>query len=429
MNITRLTLPFIVIICIWSSANIQWGGNNWKGIIENDAKGYYAYLPAVIIYQDINFTFFDSIEKKYYNPNTYYDYRTAHNNKTINKYFIGTALVTLPFFLTAHCITLIQGQLADGYTALYPISINIAAIIYLLIALIYLRNLLRTYQVNDITIALLLLCITFGTNAFYYTVCEPGMSHIYSFAIITMFIYYVRKFMLTFSAKYMLFCSVLLGIIVLIRPINIIIIAAIPFTAASNTRLKEAATAVFRNKRLLLISIIITIALTSIQLIFYKMQCGSFFVYSYQQEDFNWLHPQVIPFLFSYKKGLFLYTPITLLALVGFVYLYKVKRFEFWALLLFLTGAILVLSSWWNWWYGGSFSSRAMLDYMAFFALLLAFTFKLISSKVIRIITSSLLVLLTLFCQFQTLQYRYNIIHWENMTKENYWHIIFKPPN
>jgi len=48
----RLILPFIIAIVTLCAANIQWGGNNWKDIIEADGKGYYAYLPAVFIYQD-----------------------------------------------------------------------------------------------------------------------------------------------------------------------------------------------------------------------------------------------------------------------------------------------------------------------------------------------------------------------------------------
>ena len=32
--------------------------------MESDAKGYYAYLPAVFVYEDLHFGFFDEIEKR-----------------------------------------------------------------------------------------------------------------------------------------------------------------------------------------------------------------------------------------------------------------------------------------------------------------------------------------------------------------------------
>ena len=90
----------VAVFMLWPASNNNWGGNNWVDILESDAKGYYAYLPAFIIYKDINFGHFDEIEKeKYYNENIFYDYRLSHNNKTLNKYFVGTAILQLPFFV------------------------------------------------------------------------------------------------------------------------------------------------------------------------------------------------------------------------------------------------------------------------------------------------------------------------------------------
>ncbi|MGZ6519929.1 MAG: hypothetical protein ACXVED_20275, partial [Bacteroidia bacterium] len=97
--INRLIIPFIIIIVTICSSNINWGKNSWKNIILADAKGYYAYLPATFIYHDLNFSFFDSIEKKYSGPKTFYDYRVGEGSKTVDKYFAGTAIAMSPFFL------------------------------------------------------------------------------------------------------------------------------------------------------------------------------------------------------------------------------------------------------------------------------------------------------------------------------------------
>src|SRR5207249_3332740 len=82
-----------------SSSNIQWSKDNWKNIIEADGKGYYAYLPAIFIYHDLNFSFFDRVEKLHPNPAIYYDYRINYNGKTADKYFAGSALAMSPFFI------------------------------------------------------------------------------------------------------------------------------------------------------------------------------------------------------------------------------------------------------------------------------------------------------------------------------------------
>ena len=87
--LNRFILPVIIVIVVVSANNIQWGGNHWKNIIEADGKGYYAHLPATFIYNDLNFSFFDSIEKRYPNPAIFYDYRVSCEGKTCNKYFSG----------------------------------------------------------------------------------------------------------------------------------------------------------------------------------------------------------------------------------------------------------------------------------------------------------------------------------------------------
>ena len=138
-------------------SNLRWGGGDqWTGIIEADGKGYYAYLPAIFIYHDLNFGFFDEIEKeKYYNPNGYYDYRAnGGHGEYINKYYCGTAVAELPFFLGAHLLTRIQGGDTDGYSKNYLVSVSIAALFYLFIGLFFLRKIFLAYEIPDWVISI-----------------------------------------------------------------------------------------------------------------------------------------------------------------------------------------------------------------------------------------------------------------------------------
>ncbi len=193
--ISKISIITIISIVTIVSSNLNWGGNHWEGIIESDGKGYYAYLPAIFIYNDLNFGFFDEIEKqKYYDENLYYDYRAGANGKVISKYFSGTALAELPFFLTAHFLSYLFDYEMDGYSKLYHIFINIAAIFYLLIGILYLNSILKVYNFSEFHRMLTLFATAFGTHLFYYTIGEPGMSHIYSFAFISMFIFYSLKY-------------------------------------------------------------------------------------------------------------------------------------------------------------------------------------------------------------------------------------------
>lgn len=426
-NSSKITLVVILLIMTIVSSNLNWGGDSWKGIIEADAKGYYAYLPALFIYKDLNFGFFDEIEKeKYYNKNFYYDYRAFSNGKIINKYYCGTAIAELPFFIIAHFSSSWLGYETDGYSNLYPILINIAAIFYLILGLFYLNSTLILFKIKDWQRTLTIIAAVFGTNLFYYTVGEPGLSHIFSFAFISMFIYYSKQYFSTFHSKYIIVLASLLGIIVLTRPINGLILFIWPFIAQNPSTLLKGIKEGLLNKIKLLTGIGIFAGIVSIQLIIYKISTGNFFVYSYAEEGFNFLSPHIFDILFSYKKGLFLYTPLYLLSLTGLFFLWKSSKFEFFSVSLFLFGVTYIFSSWWMWYYGGSFSSRVYVEFIPVFMILLALSLHHIKKAIFRKVYIAGIVLLIVLCQIQTYQYRYYQIHWADMTKEKYWDVFLR---
>ncbi len=300
----KLILYIILSIVLLCSANIQWGNNNWKSIIGADGKGYYAYLPAAFIYHDMNFSFFDTIENKYPNPNTYYDYRVIYEGKVADKYFAGTALAMMPFFFIAHLLSNLIGLDADGYSKIYFVFINLAGLFYLFIGLYYLKKLLKQFNFAEGLISFVLISITFGTNLFYYAVREPSMSHIYSFAFITLFICFSRNYFQSPSKRLLFVLAALLGIIVLVRPVNGLVVLISPFIAADKTRFLVGLKFLKQEIISSLGAAFIFFSIVSIQLIIYKIQTGSLWIDSYGNEQFNWTDPHPISFLFSYRKGL-----------------------------------------------------------------------------------------------------------------------------
>ncbi|MDG2455491.1 MAG: hypothetical protein P8N47_06765, partial [Bacteroidia bacterium] len=124
MKIDKLIIILIAITSVWVSSNLNWGKGKPQTIIKADGKGYYGYLPAVFIYNDLNFNFIEEYEKgKYYNKNLYYKYTYDANGRRFNRYFAGTAIPMTPFFLIAHGISKIVGLPDDGYADLYHICI------------------------------------------------------------------------------------------------------------------------------------------------------------------------------------------------------------------------------------------------------------------------------------------------------------------
>lgn len=417
-----ITIIIIATILTWISANINWGGDKPKWIILADGKGYYAYLPAVFIYHDLNFGFFEKKEMPdTKEPNPFYDYRAYSNGHTINKYFCGTAVMQLPFFLAAHLIAIISGGQSDGYAPIYPIFIQIATIFYFILGLWLLNKLLSLYKFSKTNIIIVLIAVTFGTNAFYYIIREAAMPHIYSFTLIAAYMYLSKSYFSDYKPFTVIKLSFLIGLIILVRPVNGIVILLLPFLAGSWYSFKRGFYTVFHKPLHLIAGLILFFAITSIQLIIYKLSTGSYIIDSYSQEFFDFLHPHLIAFLFSYKKGAFLYTPLLFISLFGFYYFWKSNRNELYSLLFFLFLLSYILSSWWNWWYGGSFSSRVLIDYLPVFMVLLAAALESFRKKIPKSIFIGLIVLLLVINQIQVYQYRYGAIHYENMDKTRYW--------
>lgn len=424
--LNKICIPVIIVIVFVSAKNIQWSGDHWKGIVKSDGKGYYAYLPAIFIYNDLNFSFFDSVEKKHPNPILFYDYRAECYGKTSNKYFVGTAVAIAPFFLIAHFTSSIFGFESDGYSKIYLIMISIAALFYLWLGLFYLKKLLCCYSSNQTLINLSLIVIVFSTNLYYYSVSEPSMSHIYSFSFITTFLFYSKKYFEKPSTGLIFILSILLGIIVLIRPVNGLIILALPFVSGDLKVFKTGMNFLLGKYSQLVLSIFIFVSIVSIQFFIYKIQTGHFFIDTYVGETFNWLSPHPIDFLFSYKKGLFVYTPILLICLFGLIILFKQNRYRFYSILFFLVVLIYVLSAWWSWWYGGSFGTRVIVEYYSIFVLLLLILMERINQSKLKFVLYSMLFIAIVVSQIQTYQYRYYHIHWEKMDKEHFWNSFLR---
>lgn len=427
INFSNISIFLIILIMIVVSSNMNWGKDHWKRTLSADAKGYYAYLPAIFIYHDLNFGFFEEIEEeKYFNKNLYYDYRAYWNEKTISKYYCGTAVAQLPFFLLADVLSYLFEFDKDGYSKVYMVMINLAGIFYLLIGLLFLNKTLKLYRIKDKYRAIILIAITFGTNVFYYTVVEAGMSHIYSFALISMFVYFGFQYFSNNNKKYIYILAALTGMIILIRPVNGIILFSLPFLAQDKSQFLNGLKFLVKKKVTLVFALILGFIIPFIQLIIYKLSTDSFFVYSYINEGFNFLNPHMYDILLSYKKGLFIYSPLLFISLLGGYFLWNKNRYEFYTLFAFLLLLTFVLSSWSNWWYGGSFSSRAFLEYIPLFAIMLGLAFQNIKKPLFKNVYVGLVLVLVIFCQVQTYQYRYYQIHWEDMTKEKYWEVFLR---
>jgi hypothetical protein len=420
-NLSKLVIGFLIVICSWYGANLDtWGKNR---IIDNDVVSYYAYLPAGLIFHDLNFSFMKELPSGFEGKIWL---ATAPNGKPIIRMTMGLALLWLPFFIIAHFYAKIVGIEALGYSWPYSFSIFAAAIFYLFIGLVFLRKILLKYF-SEIVTGITLLLIVLATNLMYYVISEPGMSHVYSFSLIAAFLYFTLMWIDQPTVRLSLILGFLSGLIVLIRPVNGLVLV-FPAIIAVHSFSEFRQRLIDRWKLILFAGLAAFLVLLP-QIIYWKIQTGHFVFNSYMDSGrFFFTAPHILDGLFSYRKGWFVYTPVMCISMIGLFFLKRYTKGILLGTIAFLVLFVYVIFSWWCWWYGGSFGSRPMIDVYGIMAIPVAAFISIFIERAWwkKGILGVLLLSFVYLNQFQMNQYRTSLLHWDSMTKQAYWGIFLK---
>ncbi|TNF24681.1 MAG: hypothetical protein EP314_07550 [Bacteroidetes bacterium] len=426
MTVPRFVWLLLIGLICFAGVN-RWQNLSEEPLIQTDGQGYYAYLPALFIYHDLQFSFVDSVVGKYYPADKLANYVIETPQGNVNKYFVGTAIVQSPFFLVGWVLSGVLGVPADGYSWPFQLMVGVAAVVALAVGLYYLGQLLLGLGVKRNLALFTLSVLVFGTNLLYYTMYEPSMSHVYTFATISAFLYFMQRVATEPRQERFLFLAALtFGLTVLIRPTNGLVLLAVPVVAGGWYATLNVMEMLTSRPFKLAVSAALVLAVVLIQPGIYLMQTGSPVVWSYQGEGFHFLRPELANVLFSYRKGLFVYCPVLLLSLVGVLGGVSAKKPWSFPLLFVLTLFTWVIASWWMWYYGGSYGHRAFIDIYPLFAIGMASAFQH-GSALVRPRVAILLAALCIPLQLvQTYQYVNNIIPFDNMTKTKYWNLFLR---
>ena len=431
MNIRyiKYIIPELVIILVFILM-IQTNKARVDVVIKADAIGYYDYLPSLFIHHDLvrkskpvrtNSAFYKRIDKE----GVYVDYKGFK----VDKYPVGTALLQWPFFYVTYLITPLSGNPADGYQKPFQRAVLYATLFYLFLGIFFLRKTLELYDIKKSVIIFLQVLLVFATGVTNYANFDAGFSHVYSLFAINAFFYFVRSFFIKNRLKYFILAGIFLGLILLIRQVNMLALLFVPFLAGSPGNFKKGISHLLHHPKVLLTGLFLPVALFFIQCQAWYLQTGHFLLYSYQGEGFHFLNPQFINILFSYRKGLFVYTPVLFFSLFGLIWLvYKRKYYLVFTWLAFFTTITYVFSSWHSWDYGASYGSRVFIDYYGVFFILIA----LLINDIPKILKTGIVLLSVLTIPvnlIQSYQYKNFILHWTDMNKEKYWEVFLKTEN
>jgi hypothetical protein len=405
--------------------------NNFIGnediTINADGIGYYDYLPSALIRHDFNRKDLsltaDSSRYEHVKQEGVY---VQYGDRMVDKYPIGTAVLQSPFFLYTHCFVSVNPNEPAGYQHPFQRSVFHATLFYLFLSLLFFKCFLRLYHVKKWSIVATQLLLVFATSVIHYTSKEAAFSHIYSLFAISAFLYFSKRFFTTLNWRSFFWMCAFLGLVVLIRQINILIIVALPFIAGSWNAFKNGIIQLFKHYKYLLLGFIIFSSIVFLQCVSWHYQTGHWLVYSYQGERFYFDDPHLFDILFSYKKGLFIYSPILFISLLLTGYWLFQKAFYSWFTFALFFGVLTyVLSSWWSWYYGCSYGLRAYVDFYTILLLPLAIFLSRIPFKYGFMVVALAIVTIPLNI-IQTYQYKHFILHWIDMNKKSYWEVFLK---
>lgn len=384
-----LSLPFI-------RARVSW-----------DGIGYYAYLRSPLIDHNLQFAgdwhdrpitdllkckACSSQVKSYWsNPanrllvvflnNHFYANPITKTGHLPNFYTVGPAILWAPFIATTHlAVTAADGLgahiMADGHSWPYIVTLCGATALYGFLGL-YLSFLLAKKYLGERWAFWATLGIWFASSLPVYMYLDPSWSHAHSAFTVALFLWYWDRTRTARTTKQWVVLGLIGGLMIDVYLANcVFFLAPAAECLLDYWRFHRDAAQLWKSFRTHLVFSLSVIAAFSPMLITREIVYGNPFALGmYTQVSWNWRSPKFWSVLFSRGHGLFVWTPILLIATVG---LFSLWRKEPWLARTAIASliAFYCLISFDPWWYGTlSFGNRFFVSMTPIFVLGLAAAF------------------------------------------------------
>lgn len=371
--------------------------NPW---VRGDGIGYYAYARALLIDHNLRF------EKDYLagNPNFINSHvdSSGHINPKIytvtghldNHFSIGPAILWAPFLITAHLCVLAARTFGasvtfDGYSFPYRAAMALGTAVYGFLALWISFQLAKKYC-DERWAFLATLGIWWGTSLPVYMYFNPSWSHAHSAFSVALFLWYWHRTRDKRNLAQWILLGLLAGLMINVYYLNALLLTA-PATEAlqayrGDLRAQEkswaAATHLLGMHFVFGLVTLVALAPTFItRAIIYGDPLESGYIHT---RDWLWRTPAWGAVLFSSNHGLFAWTPILILSVIGLV-LFCWRDKELGGAFL---GATLVfyifISAYPNWDGMASFGNRFFISLSPLFVFGLAITLQQAASWLAR---------------------------------------------
>jgi hypothetical protein len=293
-----------------------------------DEIEYFSYLPSIVFDRDLSF---GNEYRHFYERDpaglagfkeTFLDLREPVTGRHINFAPLGSALLWSPFYLGAHAGVVAARALgsdvpADGYSLPYAAAACYASALYAFAGLLLVHGVLRRHGgVPEPAATLSVLGLWFGTPVLYYMTIAPAFSHSCSLFAVALVV------SLTLREDERRGDGVLpwallgagCGLAGLVREQDVLI-GVLPGGLLASRLLRERRLSVALRQALALAAGAALVFLP--QLLAYRALNGGFGPSRMVARKMSWSSPHFLEVLLDPGHGLFLWTPLLLVAAVG----------------------------------------------------------------------------------------------------------------
>ena len=396
--------------------------------VKSDGFSYYVYLPAWVLYTDP--TMEDLANRRFGGsfPGWSGLTRWPGTQRWVNPHQMGVALLLLPFYLAGHALTLAWDYPREGFSFFYRHSAGLGGAFYLAAGLFFLKRLLDRHVPAGAAVATLV-TITFGTNLFHYATFDALWSHVYSFSLIACLLDLLDTWERRPTRAGALLVGIVIGLILLVRAANAPVLMFIPLFGVTDLASLRARPAVLRSRAPQLALMVLAAGVVfAPQLALYRSATGTVILDPYRNllalqgvRAFDFLHPHLAGVLVGVKKGLFFWSPALLLGVVGCFAMRGALRAFLLPSAAVMAAHTMLVASWWDWQFGGSFGHRAFTDLLALFALPIAALYdRAAGTPARKTAVSAFAALAVALSIAQMLQYWMGIIPYSDVTWDQY---------
>lgn len=396
--------------------------------IRSDAVSYYVYLPSTFLYGDPSLAALaDDFFGGAYPPFTAIE-RWPSTGRWVNPHPMGVAVLTLPFFALAHGLTRWSNFPPDGFSFYYQHLVGLAGLAYVVAGLALLRRQLDDHFSKGVVVATIV-CLTWGTNLFHYATYDSAYSHAFAFFLICALLSLTPRWHESASRRLSLGLGAVIGLVALVRHTNLLFVLPFLLWGANGVEgLSALVRRLWEGRRALGLVGLTACGVVVPQLALYRWSTGLWLPNPYGPErGFDFASPRLLAVLFGTEKGLFFWSPLLLVAVAGFVVLPRALRPLRPGALLALALQAYLVSSWYDWQFGGSYGHRAFTDGLGVLAFPLGAVFAWAAGHRGRlVVVAPAALLFTALSIVQMVQYWLRIIPFSDTTWDLYREVFLR---